>query len=212
MNVQIETIVVGAFQVNCYVVWGQDKRATLIDPGADADIIRQVLAEKSLVPAAYFLTHGHIDHISALGTLLAEHPAPVALHPEDEKWAFSAANTMPPCYHEMVAAPARAVVSIDDAARVDIAGGRARVIHTPGHTPGGISLYADGHAFVGDTLFQGSIGRTDFPGGDHSALISSIREKLFGLGDDVRVFTGHGAETVTGTEKRYNPFAGTGES
>jgi glyoxylase-like metal-dependent hydrolase (beta-lactamase superfamily II) len=83
-----------------------------------------------------------------------------------------------------------------------------KVIHTPGHTPGGISLYTDKILFVGDTLFAGSIGRTDFPGGDFNTLISSIRTKLFKMDDDVRVFTGHGPETSIGSEKRYNPFVG----
>jgi glyoxylase-like metal-dependent hydrolase (beta-lactamase superfamily II) len=82
------------------------------------------------------------------------------------------------------------------------------VLHTPGHTPGGISLHSDGCVFVGDTLFAGSIGRTDFPGGDYDTLIASIQKKLFPLGDDVRVFTGHGPETSIGTERQYNPFAG----
>ena len=81
-----------------------------------------------------------------------------------------------------------------------------KVIHTPGHSPGGISLYTNDCLFVGDTLFAGSIGRTDFPGGDHQTLLTSIREKLFPLGDDVRVYTGHGPETTIGTEKRTNPF------
>ncbi|UCF91227.1 MAG: MBL fold metallo-hydrolase, partial [Desulfobacterales bacterium] len=82
------------------------------------------------------------------------------------------------------------------------------VIHTPGHTPGGISLHTDGHVFVGDTLFAGSIGRTDFPGGSFRILRDSIRKKLFTLGDDVRVYTGHGPETTIGEERRSNPFVG----
>ena len=83
-----------------------------------------------------------------------------------------------------------------------------KVIHTPGHTPGGISLYTDGIVFVGDTLFAGSIGRTDFPGGDFNTLISSIKTKLFKMDDDVKVFSGHGPETSIGSEKRFNPFVG----
>ena len=85
-----------------------------------------------------------------------------------------------------------------------------KVIHTPGHTPGGVSLHADGHLFVGDTLFAGSVGRTDFPGGDFETLKASIRKKLFALADEVRVYTGHGPETTIGEEKRHNPFVGAG--
>jgi len=98
--------------------------------------------------------------------------------------------------------------TLADKDTVDVGDISLKVIHTPGHSPGGISLYTDEKLFVGDTLFQGSIGRTDLPGGDFNTLISSIRDKLFPLGDDIEVYTGHGPETTIGTEKKYNPFVG----
>jgi glyoxylase-like metal-dependent hydrolase (beta-lactamase superfamily II) len=100
--------------------------------------------------------------------------------------------------------------TIDEGDEIRVGLLRLQVIHTPGHTPGGVSLIADGCVFVGDTLFAGSVGRTDFPGGDFDTLKSSIQKKLFALGDEVRVFTGHGPETTIGEEKRYNPFVGLG--
>ena len=111
-------------------------------------------------------------------------------------WGLSADDSPP---------PDRTVVDGD---RIDFGTLALTVIHTPGHSPGGIALYTDGNVFVGDTLFAGSIGRTDFPGGDYGTLISSIRNKLFVLGDDVRVFTGHGPKTTIGRERQFNPFLG----
>jgi glyoxylase-like metal-dependent hydrolase (beta-lactamase superfamily II) len=100
--------------------------------------------------------------------------------------------------------------TIDDGDIISFGKISLKVIHTPGHSPGGISLFTDGYLFVGDTLFQGSIGRTDLPGGNFNTLKSSIHNKLFPLGDNIRVFTGHGPETSIGKEKRYNPFVGIG--
>jgi glyoxylase-like metal-dependent hydrolase (beta-lactamase superfamily II) len=111
-------------------------------------------------------------------------------------WGLSGENSPPPDR------------TVEDGDTISFGEITLKVIHTPGHSPGGISLYADGVAFVGDTLFAGSIGRTDFPGGDYGTLIASIKDKLFPLGDEVRVYTGHGPATSIGLEKRINPFVG----
>jgi glyoxylase-like metal-dependent hydrolase (beta-lactamase superfamily II) len=113
-------------------------------------------------------------------------------------WGMSAENSPPPDR------------LIDEGDTISFGSLTFTVLHTPGHTPGGVSLHADGYLFVGDTLFAGSVGRTDFPGGSFDALKSSIQQKLFKLGDEVQVFTGHGPETTIGEEKRHNPFVGTG--
>ena len=152
-------------------------------------------------------THGHFDHVSANKGMHTATNAPILIHALDapmlEKisasaanWGLSAEDSPPPDR------------TINDGDTITFGQITLKVIHTPGHTPGGISLFTDGHVFVGDTLFAGSIGRTDFPGGDFATLKSSIQEKLFKLADDVRVYTGHGPETTIGHEKQHNPFVG----
>ena len=153
-------------------------------------------------------THGHFDHVGANRKLKDATGADLLIHSLDvpmlghlsasaSAWGLHAEDSPPPDR------------TVKDGDEIKIGNITLKVIHTPGHSPGGICLYSDGCVFVGDTLFAGSIGRTDFPGGDFDTLISSIRKKLFILGDDVRVFTGHGPETTIGEEKRHNPFVGT---
>ncbi len=195
---------------NCFILGcEQTKKSVVIDPGDDADKILFSLAKDNLKVEHIINTHGHFDHVSANRAMKEATGADIIIHPLDAPmlgelsstasgFGLSIENSPPPDR------------TVKDGDIITFGNIDLKVIHTPGHTRGGISLYVDGHAFVGDTLFQGSIGRTDFPGGDYNVLISSIKEKLFVLGDNVRVFTGHGAETSMGTEKRYNPFAGQG--
>ena len=204
----IKTLAVGPIQANCFIV-GCDEtlEAVVIDPGDEADRISHLLAESSLAAKFIINTHGHIDHVSANKKLHEITGAPILIHPLDAPmldqvaasavaWGLDAENSP---------APDR---ELQEGDKITFGNITLTVIHTPGHTPGGISLYAKDDVFVGDTLFAGSIGRTDFPGGSFETIKESIQQKLFNLGDDVRVHTGHGPTTTIGEEKRSNPFVG----
>ena len=204
----IKELMVGPLMANCFIFGCKEtKEAVVIDPGGDAHRILSALADSKLKVKYIINTHGHFDHVSANGKMKEATGAEILIHPLDAPllgmlssnaafFGISVENS-PPCDR-----------TIEEGETVSFGNITLDVIHTPGHTPGGISLYTDGIVFVGDTLFAGSIGRTDFPGGDFDTLISSIQTKLFKMDDDVRVFSGHGPETSIGREKRYNPFVG----
>jgi len=195
---------------NCFIVGcDQTKDAVVIDPGDDTDRILLALADLALKVRYIINTHGHFDHVGGNRKMKAATGADLLIHPLDAHmlgalystaaaWGLSTDDSPTPDR------------TVEDGDRIDFGTLALTVIHTPGHSPGGIALYTEGNVFVGDTLFAGSIGRTDFPGGDYGTLISSIRNKLFVLGDDVRVFTGHGPETTIGRERQFNPFLGQG--
>lgn len=204
----IKELVVGPLMANCFICGcSKTKEAVVIDPGGDADTILLSLADSKLKVKYIINTHGHFDHVSANGKMKAATGADILIHPLDapmlEKLSSNAAffgvsvENSPPCDQ-----------TLEENDTVSFGDITLKIIHTPGHTPGGISLYTNGIVFVGDTLFAGSIGRTDFPGGDFNTLISSIKTKLFNMEDDMRVFSGHGPETSIGVEKRHNPFVG----
>jgi glyoxylase-like metal-dependent hydrolase (beta-lactamase superfamily II) len=204
----IKTLAVGPIMANCFIVGCKETlEAAVIDPGDEAERILGSVAELNLNVKVIINTHGHFDHVSANKGVNAATKAPILIHALDapmlQQISASAANWG--LSAEDSPAPER---TLDEGDTIRFGKIAFKVIHTPGHTPGGISLFADGHVFVGDTLFAGSIGRTDFPGGDFATLKSSIQDKLFRLGDDVRVFTGHGPETSIGRERRHNPFVG----
>jgi glyoxylase-like metal-dependent hydrolase (beta-lactamase superfamily II) len=202
----IKNLIVGPIMANCYIMGCEDtKEAVIIDPGDESGRILQTLAALNLAAKYIINTHGHFDHVGANRKLKEATGADLLIHPLDAPmlrqlsssaaaWGFRAEDSPVPdrMLHE------GDTVSFG---RIDL-----EVIHTPGHTPGGISLHTNGIVFVGDTLFAGSIGRTDFPGGSSDTLMASIQNKLFVLGDDVRVLSGHGPETTIGQEKRFNPF------
>ncbi len=204
----IKELVVGPLMANCFIFGcAETKEGVVIDPGGDADRILFSLSDSELKVKYIINTHGHFDHVSANGKIKDATGADILIHPLDAPMLGSlstnaaffgiSVENSPPCDQ-----------TIEEGDTVSFGKITLKVIHTPGHTPGGISLYTDKIIFVGDTLFAGSIGRTDFPGGDFNTLISSIRTKLFKMDDDVRVFSGHGPETSIGSEKRFNPFVG----
>ena len=204
----IKTLPVGPIMANCFIVGCQETmQAAIIDPGDEADKILQSVADSNLEVKTIINTHGHFDHVSANKGIHAATNAPILIHALDapmlEHISASAANWGLSAENSPV--PDR---TLNDGDTIVFGNITLNVLHTPGHTPGGISLFTEGHVFVGDTLFAGSIGRTDFPGGDFTTLKSSIQDKLFTLGDDVRVYTGHGPETTIGHEKQHNPFVG----
>ena len=202
----IKTIPVGPYEVNCYVVSATGPEAVVIDPGADADAILKYLQTNRLTPEVYLLTHGHADHVSALGQLLAAYAVPVLMHADDERWAFTPRNQIPPYYPALTSIPAT-LRTITDCEIISTAGLQFKVIATPGHTPGGVCYFAreDQILFSGDTLFQGTVGRTDLPGGNGKVLAQSLK-KLAQLPPDTRVLPGHGEATTIGAEQRNNIF------
>ena len=203
----LEIISVGAFEVNCVVLWEDPALAWVIDPGADADLIRNCLRQHKLQVGRYVFTHGHIDHISALDDLLATNPAPVWMHAEDANWAFTAVNRLPPTYSVTPHRPATLQTQLTDGELLSGGGIEARIICTPGHTPGCICLFLEKAKLLitGDTLFAGSVGRTDLPGGNSRQLMQSLT-KLIPLPDNTQVIAGHGPASTLGREKKVNPF------
>ena len=203
---QHEILTVGAFEVNCVVLWGETAQAWVVDPGADADLIRDCLRRHKLQVALYACTHGHIDHVSALDDLLTTHPAPVWMQAEDAKWAFSDVNCLPPAYPEAPHLPASLHTDLRDGGMLVAGGIEARIIFTPGHTPGGVCLLLeqDKLLLTGDTLFAGSVGRTDLPGGDWRRLKRSLA-KLMDLPADTQIIAGHGPTSTLVEERQMNP-------
>ncbi len=206
VHMQIETIVVGEFQVNCFIMVGEGNEAIVIDPGKDPDIIASFIKQNGLSVAAYLLTHGHVDHVSGIADLHDEFPAPVALHGDDLKWAFTETNGALPFY-PAPRAPSEVSRVLADGQELADAGLTYRVVSTPGHTPGSVCfLFVDHDILItGDTLFAGSVGRTDLPGGNSRVLSQSLK-KLAGLPDRLKVLPGHGASSDMATEKRTNYF------
>lgn len=206
IGMQYEILVVGAFEVNCIVLWNDPGHAWIIDPGADAAAILGFLDSRKLKVAQVILTHGHIDHLSALDDLLARHPASVFLHADDAKWAFTSFNRVPPYLH-VPARPPRLQFELKADAALNCVNLNARIVHTPGHTPGSCCLLFENENLLisGDTLFAGSVGRTDLPGGDWPELQTSLT-KLRLLPDALVVIPGHGSTTTLGAEKRDNPY------
>lgn len=200
-------IPVGPFAANCVVLWNGDGACWIVDPGADAADIVAFCAEKKLRPALVALTHGHFDHIGGVSGLLAQWPdLPVHIAPGDEPWAFTRANAWGGEY-PATARPTTLVADLVDGAELSAAGLSARILATPGHTPGGVSLLFSGVPLLlsGDTLFAGSCGRTDFPGGSRTALAASLR-RLAALPPETVVVPGHGAPTTIAREVASNPF------
>lgn len=205
---EIITIPVGALEVNCYIVWDAGTlEGVIIDPGADASEIEAAVREKGVKVRCVINTHGHFDHVGADGEIKAAYGAPIAIHPNDASLMADA--------HEHgiffgVTTPKQPEpdILLEDGQVIEFGPLRLKVIHTPGHTRGGVCLYMeDGKVlFTGDTLFAGSIGRTDFEGGSMEDLMSSIADKLLPLGDEVRVLPGHGPESTICEEREVNPF------
>ena len=200
---------VGPLACNCYVVGDpESKNAIVIDPGGEPDELAATIAERGLTITAIVATHAHFDHIIGAERLRALTGAPFHMHKADEPllpWMqesgrmFLGADLPPP---PQIDTPA------SEGDRLVAGAQELQVIHTPGHSPGSISLLADGALFSGDTLFAGSIGRTDLPGGDGRALFDAVRQKLFTLDEDLPVYPGHGPATSLAAERAHNPFVG----
>lgn len=202
---KIDRIVVGAFGVNCYILSTPASQAVVIDPGGDQDAIVSCLKERHAGVSAYWITHGHIDHLSALSILARDYPAPIYIHDRDAVWAFHPVNAMPP-YYDAPVKPRSPVLSLQDGQVLDTLASECRVIGTPGHSPGSVCFHfpAQKMIFTGDTLFAGSVGRTDLAGGNEEMLSASLRS-LSNLPEETAVYPGHGPSTTIAHEKRNNP-------
>ena len=206
-----QTIPVTGFSQNCSIVWDDEtKHAAIIDPGGDLDVLLGEVERLGLELEQIWLTHAHIDHAGGTGELARRRGLPsIGPHPADQFWidglpqqsrmfGFPEAETFTPTRW------------LDDGDTVTIGGHALHVRHCPGHTPGHVVFHSPElkRAFVGDVLFAGSIGRTDFPGGDHDTLIASITQRLWPMGDDTVFIPGHGPESSFGRERRSNPYVG----
>ena len=206
---RIETLIVGPLATNCYVLSCSDKccgaEAIIIDPGGSPEKIMDYVKRSGVAPVMIVLTHGHSDHMASAAGLAAEYGIDVAMHGDDlDTLEMSVADAPMWGLGNPDSVPIARKLSAGDT--IEFGGEAGKVLHTPGHTKGGISILFDGAVFVGDTLFARSIGRTDFFGGDMETLLASIRRELFTLDDDTVVYTGHGPATTIGEEKRENPF------
>ena len=202
----IQSLVVGPIQANCFIL-GDEKtqEAVVIDPGDEAQRILAGLQKQALKLKYIINTHGHFDHVGANKALKEKTGAPILIH-RAEAPLLAQLSSSAAVWGMQVDDSPPADRLLEDGDKISFGEITLEVIHTPGHSLGGISLYTPKDLFVGDTLFAGSIGRTDFPGGDYDQLISGVRTRLFVLGDDVKVYPGHGPATTIGQERRYNPF------
>ncbi len=203
-----KALAVGLLEVNCYILADEEtKEAVVIDPGGDDEEILDVLQRNQFKLKYIIDTHGHFDHVDANQPLKDATGAQIAIHEADAQMLIKpSAEAMFFTGNRMRTSQADILLKEGDV--LTFGKYRLQVLHTPGHTPGGISLVLEDHTYVyaGDLLFAGSIGRTDFPGGNYDALINAVRTKIFPLGDNYTVFPGHGPVTTVGQEKQYNPF------
>ncbi len=205
---RIKQLVVGPLGTNCFVVLDDPSgRAAVVDPGANAQ--RVVEALEGYTASYILVTHAHFDHIGGVGDVKAATGAPVAIHRLEAEWLSdpvrNGSGLWPDVCPEPVVAPPPDR-TLEDGDRLPFGDREIVTLFTPGHSPGHVAYLLGNVVFAGDTLFQGSIGRSDIPGGDHGVLLRSIREKLLVLGDDTIVAPGHGPATTIGREKLANPF------
>jgi hydroxyacylglutathione hydrolase len=206
LGIKVKRIPVGAILTNCYLVYSSlSDEAVVIDPGAEGEKIMAVTSELGLNLRYIINTHGHGDHIGANNYIKEHTGAEILIHEADAEMLVSPSTNLSEWMSQPVTGPAadRLLIGDEELSCGDII---FKVLATPGHTPGGISLVTEDMVFTGDALFKGSIGRTDFPGGSFVDLIAGIKKHLFKLPADTMVYPGHGPATTIGYEKTHNTF------
>ncbi|MGB0695422.1 MAG: MBL fold metallo-hydrolase [Rhodospirillaceae bacterium] len=209
MGLAFKTTAVTAFSQNCSLIWCEEtKKAALVDPGGEADHLLELVEAEGLTLEKILVTHGHLDHAGAVQELATRTNCPIeGPHPEDAFW-IDGMDEQSRAFGLPTSGPFTPTRWLDHDARVTLGNVVLQVVHCPGHTPGHVVFVSvdDRIAFVGDVLFAGSIGRTDFPRGNHGDLIRSIKERLLPLGSDIRFVPGHGPMSSFGAEARNNPY------
>ena len=204
---KIHTLVVGQLQTNCYVIESQGQ-ALVVDPGDEPERILRFIKDLNVRPTEIIATHTHFDHVLGVNGVRKTTKTPFLIHRDDLPMLESMQSRVRQFMGFEVPPPPKVDGYLKDGELLKLGDETIRVLHTPGHSTGSISLAGDGYVLTGDALFNQSIGRTDLPGGDLDTLVHSIRERLFRLDDETIVYPGHGPETTIGDEKLGNPFVG----
>lgn len=200
---EIKTVITGNIEENCHLIWDENKRCLVIDPGDDCNRILKAISENHLTVEKIVLTHGHYDHVGAVNELKKATGATVIAHLEEKELILN-----PELSLARYISPDFAVPQVDSYVKegdvISVGELSFTVMHTPGHTRGGMCLYGHGVLFSGDTVFYGTLGRWDFPTGDLSKLAHSIIKRIFSLPDETVIYSGHGPKTTVGMEKKQN--------
>lgn len=205
MSLRVKMVVVGPLQVNCYLVYDDETKETiLIDPGDEPDRLMDFLKDDALTLTRIVCTHTHFDHIGGLPEIKEETGVEICLH-KDELSIYHAAKDMAAFWGHSIEPLPEPEVLLTEGDTVKAGRYSFTVLHTPGHTPGGICLYGEGIVITGDTLFEGSVGRTDLPGGSMEKLKGSFK-RLMALPPQTKVYPGHGPQTSIGHEQKNNFF------
>lgn len=204
MEYKIMKLVVGQLQENCFVLFDENKDAFVVDPGGSSENIIEAIEKNSLNIKYILLTHGHFDHVGAVASLVKKYKAPVYLSKEDRAFLESPKEVRVSAFGMQIEA-AEVDVFVKEGDEIHFSEGNIKVIETPGHTLGSVCYLFENYLFAGDTLFNGSIGRTDFPESDHSLMVESLK-KLKKLDDEIYVLSGHGPESQISYEKMANPY------
>ncbi|WP_085875921.1 MBL fold metallo-hydrolase [Peptoniphilus vaginalis] len=204
MEYKIMKLVVGQLQENCFILFDENKDAFVVDPGESSENIIEAIEKNSLNIKYILLTHGHFDHVGAVAALVEKYKAPVYISKKDRAFLESPKEVRASAFGMQIEA-ADVDVFVKDGDEIPFSGGTIKVIETPGHTLGSVCYLFENYLFAGDTLFNGSIGRTDFPESDHSLMVESLK-KLKKLDDEIYVLSGHGPESQMSYEKMTNPY------